>query len=147
VLDTTAPAVNAVSSTNVGTSGRVDAGDTLVVTFTEALKASTVPGTGTLTFTKTGGNDTFALTGLMNGTITTGTTGKVTTGSISYTGTMALSNANKTITYTAGACTAGCANAGGGSGSGTVPFVAATTLTDLAGNAAAGTFNVTLTLF
>jgi hypothetical protein len=147
IVDTVAPQVNAVTSTNVGTLGRVDTGDTLVVTFTEALKPSTVAASGTLTFNKIAGNDTFSISGLINGTITTGTTGKVTASSISYTGAMGLSNANKTITFTVGSCTAGCANAGAGSGSGTVPFAPTAAITDPAGNAATGTFNVTLTLF
>jgi hypothetical protein len=147
IVDTVAPQVNAVTSTNVGTLGRVDAGDTLVVTFAEALKPSTVAASGTLTFNKIAGNDTFSMTGLINGTITTGTTGKVTASSISYTGTMALSNADKTITLTVGNCTVGCGNAGAGSGSGTVPFAPNPAITDPAGNAATGTFNVTLTLF
>jgi len=71
----------------------------------------------------------------------------VTASSIGYAGTMALSNGNKTITFTVGSCTTGCANAGAGSGSGTVPFAPSTAITDPAGNAATGTFNVTLTLF
>lgn len=72
-FDTTAPTVTAVVLGNGGVGQKVDNGDTAMITFSEKLDASllcsswTNVGTqsitnATITFTDSGGNDTFAVT-------------------------------------------------------------------------------------
>ena len=145
-IDTTAPTVSTITSTNGD--GNVDAGDTFAVTFSEALDPATVPASGTLTLTNGVGNDTFALSGLTNGALSTGTTGWVKNGkTITYGVTYLLSTGNTRITATVGTCISGCGNAGTFAGTGSITFVPAPTLKDPAANVATGTKSVALKLF
>src|SRR4029077_6963709 len=72
--DTTAPSATAVSSTN--RNGAVEVGDTVSITFGEAMNPATVAATGTLTLTRPRtGSTTWGVSGLTNGQVTTGATG------------------------------------------------------------------------
>ncbi|MGZ6997003.1 MAG: OmpL47-type beta-barrel domain-containing protein [Acidimicrobiia bacterium] len=143
--DTTAP--SATSATVANHSGSVQAGtDTLSVTFGEALDPTKVPATGTLTLSRSRtGNTTWGISGLTNGQLSTGTTGYLkqpTFGSytVIYAGSLALSNGNRTVTFTVtGACSGSCSNLSTTAVSGAWVFTPATSLLDLAGNAATGT--------
>jgi hypothetical protein len=145
-VDTTGPAVTAL--TNGPHDGTVDTDDTLAVTFGEALNPTTVPTNGTLTFTNGSGNDTFSLSGVTNGSLTTGVTGWVRNNrSITYSVSYSLGAGNTQVTATVGTCTSGCSNAGTFAGAGSVAFAPASTLKDPAGNPATGIKTVTIQLF
>ena len=112
--DTTGPSATASSTTN--RNGTVQAGDTVTITFGEALNPTTVAATGTLTLSRGGtGNTTWGVSGFTNGQVTTGTTGYLkqpssnTTYTVTYAGTLALSGDGRTITFTVtGACSGSC---------------------------------------
>jgi hypothetical protein len=147
-VDTTGPAV--IALTNGPHDGTVDAGDTLAVTFGEALNPTTVPANGTLTFTNGSGNgnDTFSLSGVTNGSLTTGVTGWVRNNrSVTYSVSYSLGAGNTQVTATVGTCTSGCSNAGTVAGAGSVAFAPASTLKDPAGNPASGIKTVMIQLF
>jgi hypothetical protein len=142
-LDAARPAAVTITDTPGTINGRAQSGDTLVITFSEPLAPASVPASTTVTLTDPvgAGNDTLTMVGVSNGARTTGTTNHVTAdgGVASFANsTVALSNGNRTITVTIGpACTGtGCATIATAV-AGTYSFVAATTLTDVAGNLAA----------
>ena len=143
--DTTAPSATASTTTNKN--GAVQTGDTVAITFGEALNPATVAANGTLTLTRTRtGSTTWGVSGLTNGQLSTGATGYVkqpsgtTTYTVTYAGTLALSNNNTTVTFTVtGACGGSCTQVSTTASSGSWVYTPATTLKDRAGNTATGT--------
>ena len=143
-LDRAKPAAVTITDTNGATDGRVEIGDTLVITYSEPLAPASVPSSASVTMTDPvgTGNDTLTITGITNGARTTGGANYVTLdGGVATWGssTVALSNANKTITVTVGGTCSGtgCAALGQQTTAATFSYIAATTLTDVAGNTAA----------
>jgi hypothetical protein len=142
--DTTGPSPTASTTTNKN--GAVQSGDTVTITFGEALNPATVAATGTLTLQRgSSGNTTWGVNGLTNGQLSTGTTGYLKkpsfgTTTVTYAGTLALSNGNTTVTFTVtGACSGSCSNVTTTAASGSWVFTPTATLRDLANNAATGT--------
>ena len=146
--DQAKPVVVSITDTNGTTDGMIQAGDTLVVTFSEALAPASMPTSVTVSETDPpgSGNDTLSITGITTASDTGSdlyiTGNNKTAGFASSTA--ALSNGNKTITVTvAGACTGtGCASDIAAGGPGTLVLGPVSTLTDPAGNGATGTFSV-----
>jgi hypothetical protein len=142
--DTTAPSPTASTSTN--RNGAVQTGDTVTITFGEALNPATVAATGTLTLSRSRtGNTTWGVNGFTNGQLSTGATGylgRPNSGSytVTYAGTLALSNGNTTVTFTVtGACSGSCSNVTTSPSAGSWVFTPTATLRDMANNAATGT--------
>ncbi|MGD9998400.1 MAG: hypothetical protein AB7U39_15895 [Ilumatobacteraceae bacterium] len=138
-LDGAKPVPMSISDTNGATNGRAETGDSISITFSEPLAPATVPASSTVTLT--GGYstaDTLSMSGISNGAGSTGGTSYITTtgAAASSMSVVTLSNANKTLTVTIGAnCSGtGCAALGTQTTNGTYSYVAATTLTDVAGN-------------
>jgi hypothetical protein len=143
--DNTAPTIVSVSTTDH--SGTVEAGDTVTVTFSEAIDPGTVnqtAGATTASFTQNAnGNVRLSISGLMASSDTGVAKGGgwLANGKqlISYPGTLALSNSNQTVTFTiSGACTAGCADSLAGA-AGALIYTPDSALNDYAGNAVSGT--------
>jgi beta-glucanase (GH16 family) len=139
--DTSGPTTTASALTVTNKNGAVTAGDRLSVTFNEALNPATVPAASTLTLSRARDNTSYKITGLTNGSATTGTTGYLTSSSstrtVSYAGTLALSTDGRTVTFTVtGSCTGTCSALASTSKAGAFQFSAASTLKDVAGNAA-----------
>ena len=111
------------------------------VTFSEALDPASVPATGTLTLSRGNGNTSYGISGLTNGnSLTTGSGNYLTNGggtrTVTFTGTLALSNNDQTVTFTVtGGCSGSCGNLTSTTTNGQFQFIPATTLKDLAGNA------------
>ena len=91
---------------------------------------------------RSNGNTSYSISGLTDGSQTTGATGYITSSSfstrtLSYAGTLTLSNNNQTVTFTVtGTCTgSSCGSATTSPSSGTYQFTPDTDLRDLAGNA------------
>jgi hypothetical protein len=141
--DTSAPATSSVAVANHD--GAVAATvDTFTVTFGEALDPASVPATATLTLSRSNGNTSYGISGLTNGLATTGATGYLTsagtTRTVTFAGSLALSNQNRTVTFTVtGGCAGSCTALSTVARSGRFSFTAAPSLVDLAGNAATGT--------
>ena len=142
-LDRAKPAAVTITDTNGSTDGRVQPGDTVVITFTEPLAPASVPSSTTVTLTDPTGNgsDTLTMVGVTNGARSLGSNNYITlnTGVASFTGsTVALSNADRTITVTVGPTCAGtgCGALGQQTTNANYSFLAAPTLTDTAGNTA-----------
>ncbi len=151
-LDGAAPVPITIATSVPGTTaGMMQAGDALAITFSEAILASSVPGTTTITETDPtgGGNDTLTITSLTNGARALGANNYVNVNNTSASfGASTLGVAGATVTATvAGACTGTC-GANLTAGQGAFVFAPAATITDAAGNAAtgalttAGTFRV-----
>jgi hypothetical protein len=152
VYDTTGP--SAASSATTNKNGSVQAGDTVSITFGEALNPATVAATGTLTLSRgRTGNTTWAVNGFTNGALSTGNTGYLrqpnfgSTYTVTYAGTLALSNTNRTVTFTVtGACGGSCTQLNTTAASGSWVFTPATSLRDVAGNTATGTLTSSSTV-
>lgn len=150
--DTTAPAVSSASVANKNF--RIEVGvDTFSVTFKEAVDPASIPATGTLTLVrKSSGNTTYAISGLTNGAQDTGSTvylalpSGTTVHTVNFAGTFALSNANRTITFSVtGACSGSCTALITTARNGGWKYAPATTLRDPAGNVATGSYTSTST--
>jgi len=146
-LDRAGPVPVNVKDTNGTIDGQIEAGDTLVVRFSEALSVASIPAsvvTGESDPAGTG-NDLLSLGAISNGFLSTGSDGYVTTdgATLRFGATRPkLSNGNTTVTIRVGAsCTGSCSAAAPG-GPGTFVFVPGTRLTDGSGNAAGGSFSV-----
>jgi len=145
--DTTAPTITGVAATNH--SGAVQTGDTVTVTFSEALDPTKVPATGTLTLQRgRNGSTTWGVSGLTSGQQTTGATGYLRqppnfqTFTVTYAGALALSNGNQTITFTVtGGCAGSCSSLSTNPVSGPWTYAPNTSLVDAAGNTVVGTLN------
>ncbi len=142
-LDQARPAAITIADTNGTLDGRAEPGDTIAITFSEPLAPASVPSSTTVTLTDPAGtgNDTLTMVGVSNGARAMGSNNYVTadTTAASFAGSaVALGNANRTITVTIAApCTGtGCAGLGQQTTNVTYSFLAATTLTDVAGNLA-----------
>jgi hypothetical protein len=141
--DKAGPAPVAITDTNVAIDGQADPGDTIVITFSEPLAPASVPVDPTrITVTLTGGagtgHDMLTIAGVSNGPGDMGSKTYVQGNSqvVPFANsTVALSNGDRTITVTLGSCT-NCLVLNKGA-SANYSFVAATTLTDVAGNPAA----------
>ncbi len=142
-LDKAKPADVTITDTNGAADGRAEPGDTVVFTFSEPLSAASVPTSTTVTLTDPvgTGNDTLTMVGVSNGARRLGSNNYVTLdGAVASfaNSTVALSNGGRTITITIGpACSGtGCAALGQQTTNVTYTYLAATTLTDVAGNLA-----------
>ena len=115
--------------------------DTFAVTFNEGINPTSVPATGTLTLSRGNGNTNWGISGLTDGTDTTGSTNYLSssgggTRTVTFSGTLTLSNNNQTITFTVtGACSGSCSSPTSTTNNGSYRYTPATTLRDLAGNA------------
>jgi hypothetical protein len=139
--DQAAPIPTAVTDTNGATNGKFEPGDTISITFSEALLLSTVPTSTTVTVTDPSGtgNDRLSLAGISAASRTLGANGYELTNNSSAVfaaSSVAVTNSSRTITVTVGAtCTGvGCAGLGTQGSAANYSFLAATTLTDTAGN-------------
>ena len=143
--DKAAPVPVTITDTDGTTDGKMEAGDTLVVTFSEAITSTiTSPITITESDPNGGGNDTLTIPGLTNGALDTGSNLYITSNNSSATfagSTLILSNGNKTLTATVG-ITAGGSGITAAGGPNTFVFAASTGLTDAAGNTATGSVSV-----
>ena len=151
--DKAPPAVVAISTTNHpgGIAGQMEAGDTLVVTFSEPIAAG-IP-TGSVTVTEDGNypSDNLEVTGVTNGYVPTGGNYVSPDSKTAWFpgSSVTASAGNKTLTVTVGGtCTGDCSKLMPGSGD--VQFTPANTLVDAAGNVAVAngvTPDVNLALF
>lgn len=144
-VDLARPVPMTVADANVGTNGRAEAGDSVSITFSEALGTASVPTSTSLTLTDPvgTGSDTLSITGVTNGARSTGGANYMTLdgGVATWTSSVVLTNLGRTLTVTfTGTCTgSGCGSLGTQATNGTFSFVSATTLTDVSGNIAATT--------
>jgi len=131
-----------IQAQNGGTSGRIDAGDSLTYTFSEAMVADSIVSgwTGaTLAVSvsvKNGGagtGDRLTVTGANLGIVGLGTRAWV-GAPVTFSGTLVMV-APDTVKLTIGACTSGCTRIVSGSGSTTFNWTPSGLATDLAGNA------------
>jgi hypothetical protein len=144
-VDTSGPQVSAVTSVSVGggTSGKLEVGDKLVITFNQGLATASVPSTfagateinpGVLS------NVTLSIPGFTNGALSTGSWFYMAANNstATFAGTAALVNngTSTTVTLTVTSLTGGATNAS----TGALVFKPATTLTDGGGDAAQGSF-------
>jgi hypothetical protein len=134
------PYVTTVTDTNGATNGRAESGDSVVITFTEALDAGTVPSSASVILTDPAGSataDTITIAGILNGARNlTGASYVTADGSASFDDSaIALSNGDKTVTITLGTCSGSCASVGTQTANANFAMLAATTLRDTAGNA------------
>ncbi len=142
-LDKAKPAAATITDTNGTLNGTAQAGDTVVITFSEPLAPASVPSSTTITLTDPvgTGTDTLTMVGVSNGARSLGSNAYVTNdGQVASfaNSIVTLSNGNSTITVTIAAICSGTGCGGLGIGAtANYSFVAATTLTDVAGNIAA----------
>jgi hypothetical protein len=153
VYDTAAPTTSAANLVTTNKNGTINANsDTFKVTFTEAIDPASIPATGTLTLSRqNSSNTTYAISGLTNGALTTGSGNYLSTASgtktVTYAGTFALSNNNQTVTFTVtGACSGSCSSVTSTTTSGAFSFTPASTVKDVAGNSASGTTTASSTV-
>jgi hypothetical protein len=153
VADGMDPIVVSVTDTDGTTNGRLQAGDSIDLTFSEALLASSVPSSATVSLTDPpgGGNDTLAITGVLASS-STGSDGYVSgnnrTASFASSA-VTLINGGTTIHVVVGAtCTGNCGDLATAPASASFAPVPVATLKDVAGNgAAAGTPAFSIRLF
>ena len=150
-LDKAKPAAVTVTDTNGATDGRIEPGDTVSITFSEPLAPTSVPSpltTITMADPTGTGNDTLTVLGITNGARTLGGTTYITTDATSAVfanSPVSLNNGNRTVTVTVGpVCTdTGCVGIGQRTTNASFSYIAAPTLTDVAGNTAATQSKVT----
>lgn len=151
--DGAAPVVTGMTDTNGTTNGLFEPGDTMSLTFSEALLSAGVP-TGpvvTLTDPVGAGSDTLTISGLTSGSRSLGSdnylSGDGTTAS--WTSAAVVSGANKVVTVTLGTTCSGtgCPGLTRASGNPTLSFAPAPTLSDAVGNLATGVRNQGIRLF
>ncbi|MEA2466574.1 MAG: hypothetical protein QOJ57_700, partial [Thermoleophilaceae bacterium] len=144
-VDTSGPRVTAIASQQSGGTsgnGRLEVGDKMILTFNQSLATASVPTSFTgATESRTTGNVQLTIPGITDGALSTGTTsylGGTGTKSASFNGAVALVNSGTSTTVTISVSElSGDATA---SGSGTLVFRPATTITNGSGNAATGSF-------
>lgn|GEM_PF-2285290 len=136
--DTTGPSLATVSSSNGN--GLMQNGDILTFTFAEALDPASVPTSPvTITQTRGGNNTSLSIPGVIATIANLDDSYQTKNTSTTASGALVLSNGNKTLTVTLSGLTGG-ANATAGTAS--VTMSPASTLRDLAGNAATGSATV-----
>jgi uncharacterized repeat protein (TIGR01451 family) len=134
------------------TNGLLEVGDTITVEWSENIASSTVPTTATVSLSDPAGpgNDMLNVIGLFGAPMDTGSDGYLSLdgASASFAGSsLYLETSDTTTAKVAGACAGtGCAALAVGPST-TVTYTANPSLTDAAGNAAAGTFTKTMRLF
>jgi hypothetical protein len=143
--DGAGPVLTAVTDTNGTIDGQLQAADTLTLTFSEALKASTVPTAPAITEARgaAGTNATLSIPGLTAGALGMGTPNYLSangTSAVFAATATATAAAPATVKLTAGTCSSGCARVAAPATTPTMSFVPAATLTDAAGNAATGSY-------
>lgn len=139
--DKAGPVPVSISSTNGGSlSGKMEAGDELSITFSEAVTG--VPTTATVTEEDPSGsgNDTLAITNITAGTLDTGSDNYVTKNNkvASLSANVSVVSSQVTLALTGSCSGDGCGELG--SGQGTFIYRPHPSMTDLVGNAAAGSF-------
>ncbi len=142
-LDKAGPAPVTITATNANaaTVGVAEPGDTIVITFSEPLAPASVPGPTPVTLTGSAGNanDMLTIAGVSNGPGDMGSKAYVRGGRVVpfADSTAVLSNSNRTITVTLACTPTACPDLKQGGSAADYTYVAATTLTDVAGNPAA----------
>jgi hypothetical protein len=139
---TTIPlAVTAVASRDSdGTPGKANSGDSFSVTFNQALNPSSIPASGTITLTGSGNSTTITIAGLTatgGFNVATSYAKKNTTSSASVA--FGLSNGNQTVTATISGAFSSPGSLQTGSAA-TFTFTPATTIADVSGTAASGSY-------
>ncbi|MBI4884192.1 MAG: hypothetical protein HY826_09075 [Actinobacteria bacterium] len=147
--DSAAPIPTAVTDTNGATNGRFEPGDTISITFSEGLQLSTVPTSTTVTVTDPSGtgNDRLTIADISAVNRNLGANGYETlnnTSAVFGASTVALSNSNRTVTVGPTCTGIGCAGLGTQGSAANYSFLAATTLTDIAGNTSTKTLVVSI---
>ncbi len=147
--DGAGPVPTAVTDTIPGsTSGTMQVGDAITITFSEAILASSVAST-TATITETDpsgtGNDTLTITGLTNGAVDLGGNYVTTNNASAGFSPSVVSVAGAGVTATVGGTCAGAGCVGIRRGVGAFVFAPATSITDIAGNPAGGSFTTPTT--
>jgi hypothetical protein len=151
--DAARPRVVSIADTDGAVNGRVEPGDTLSVTFTEAMDTTTLAGPVTVTLTdpNTTASDTLTVTGFTNGARSTGGNGYVSTNNVSYSfasSSVSYTNGNRTVVITIGpTCSGTCAAIATQTTNATFSFLAATTFRDLGGNTQGTAFSFSTRLF
>lgn len=152
--DGAAPIPTAITDTNGSTDGRFESGDAISITFTEPL-ATNLAATTTVTLKDPSGNgsDTVTITGVSGSARSLGSDGyeALNKASAAFANSpVTFSGANRTITITLGPA---CAGSGCGanlltqSTAATYSFLAATGLTDTAGNPSTKVLTVSIRMF
>ena len=149
--DDSAPIPVSITDTNGSIDGRFQSGDTISITFSEALLLSTLPASSTVTVRDPSGsgNDTLTLGGVSSSNRNLGANGYESTNNSSAVfgaSSVAVTNGNRTITVTLGAsCSgSGCAGLSTQASLASYSFLAATTITDLVGLTSTKTLSVSL---
>jgi hypothetical protein len=152
--DGAGPVATSVSSTGGATTGMIEAADTLTITFSEPLDPASVPTTVTVTESDPAGsgNDSLTITGITLGARGLGVDTYVTADGVVVdfpSSTVALSDANQTITITVGGTcqNTGCGGIGQALAAATFSFAPAASLTDIVGKPAAGTLSPVIRIF
>jgi Bacterial Ig-like domain len=146
-VDTTAPTATSVSAENKagGTAGKIEAGDTLTYTYSEAMAPASLltgwSGASTAVHIKftNGGNDTITVLTTANAAINLGsvaTNGDYVSATVTFNATMAMSSDGTTVVVTLGTPSSVNASASPGRNMSWTPSASAK---DLAGNAASTT--------
>jgi hypothetical protein len=144
-IDRAGPVPVLVATTNAGTLGRIDAGDALLVTFSEAILAASLPATTTVTEADPPGAvniDTLTVPGVANGTLTTGGNGYITGNGreAGFAASPVSLSAATTVRVQVGPVCAGTGCGTTGADTGAFGYVPAPSLTDAAGNGAGGSY-------
>jgi hypothetical protein len=138
-IDNTAPTVSSIATTDGD--GKFEQGDTLVITFTEAMTGAPV-GSGVVNITETTGG-TLTISGITNGANTLGANNYVGGSgnkSVTSTGSVALTSGSTVVRITVDSPPTGNGSAVAG-GPGVFAYSAASTLVDLAGNQVSAPFS------
>ena len=151
-VDQAGPVPVGITDTNGTVDGQMQAGDTLRVTFSEAMNPASLLQANIKETDPTGpGNDLLTIVGLTDGSLDLGSDAYITTdgaAAVFQNSTLTLTNGNRTVVSTVvGACSGdGCGSIGVG-GPGPISFGPEPILTDLSGNGALGGLTVTLRLY
>lgn len=146
-VDRARPVPLAVDTTIAGTTpGQLEAGDAITITFSEPLAASSIPATTTVTEQDAAGadrTDFIDIPGVTTGAVSTGGTNYIAKNGASATAdaTVELSADGRALVVTVGACTCSDARAGDGA----FTYAPPATITDPAGNTAAGSVTTSTT--
>lgn len=148
--DAARPVAMTITDTNGLTDGRFELGDTISITFSEALQTSTVPTTSTLTLADQGlPTDNLTIGGVSANSRDLGGAdyiGNNKTATFANSA-VVLSNANRTITVTVGVCAGDCGQLRTQATAVPYSYLPAATITDPAGNASTTVRTVSIRLF